>query len=199
MSVNLTREQIDKVGNTVVFLSHKVGELNRTKLLKILFLLEQWSIERFGTPFFHLDFKLWQFGPVVEPIYQEATSGEIKIFKDYFKKNRFDEFEAITGFNDDEFSDNDITLMREMVDFARHKTAKDFVRITHAHDSLWTRTAKKFGVYEDLEHERISTTNHSIDFAMLFESEPDTPLIDKYFSYLEDKQFSNSLKQLRSA
>jgi uncharacterized phage-associated protein len=199
MSINLTTEQIDKIGNAVIFLSHKVGEFNKTKLLKSLFLLEEWSIKKFGTPFFNLDFKLWKFGPVVEPIYRETTSGEIAIFKDYFKKNQFDEFEAVSEFDDSEFSDNDIALLYEVVDFARHKNAIDFVRVTHAPDSLWTKSAKKYGVYEDLEHERFSVTDFSIDFSMLFEHEPDTSLFDKYSSYIEYKEFTDHLKHLKSA
>ncbi len=194
----LTKEQIEKVGNTVIYLSSRVSELMRTKLLKILFLLEEKAIKEYGKPFFGLDFKVWQFGPVVEAIYHELTEGEIKIFKDYFKKNQFDEFEAIKEFSDDEFSDNDIALMDSMVVFARHKIAKDFVRITHAENSLWKKSAKKYGVLEDLEHERKATTDYSIDFTMLFENEPESYLIDKYQSSLDNASFSKNFKELRS-
>lgn len=194
----LTKEQIEKVGNTVIYLSSRVSELMRTKLLKLLFLLEEKAIKDYGKPFFGLDFKVWQFGPVVEPIYHELTEGEIKIFKDYFKKTQFDEFEAVKEFSDDEFSDNDIALMDSMVVFARHKIAKDFVRITHAENSLWKKSAKKYGVLEDLEHERKATTDYSIDFTMLFENEPESYLIDKYQSSLENALFAKNFKELRS-
>jgi uncharacterized phage-associated protein len=198
MSESLSKEQIEKIGNSVIYFSTRVGELAKTKLLKLLFLLEEDSIKKFGKPFFGLSYKVWQFGPVAEPIYQELTGEEIHIFKDYFKKNQFDEFEAVKEFNDDEFSDNDISLLDERVSFARNKIAKDFVNITHAQDSLWTRTAKKHGVYEDLESKRIPKTDYSIDFSMLFEGDTENDILEKYQSYIENLTFSENFKVLRS-
>ena len=198
MQDEITIEQIEKIGNTVIYLSTRVGELARTKLLKLLFLIEEKSIKDFGKPFFGLDFKVWQFGPVVEPVYNEITDGQMHIFKDYFKKNLFDEFEAVKEFNDDEFSNNDILLLEKMVAFSRHKIAKDFVRITHAPDSLWTKTAKKYGVYEALEHGDLTKTDHSIEFSLLFESDKESYLLEKYNAYLENSLFSKNFKVLMS-
>lgn len=197
MPEELSIEQIDKIGNTVIYLSTRVGELARTKLLKILFLTEEKSIKDFGRPFFGLDFKVWQFGPVVEPVYNEITN-EVHIFKDYFTKNQFDEFEAVKKFNDDEFSNNDIKLLDDMVNFSRHKIAKDFVRITHAPGSLWTKTAKKYGVYEDLEYGDLTKTDYSIDFLMLFEKEPDSFVAEKYKASIENSLFSRNFKELKN-
>ncbi len=194
MTTNLTTEQIDKVGNAVIYLSERVSELARTKLLKILFLLEEKSIKDFGNPFFELDFKVWQFGPVVEPIYKEITSGEIDIFKDYFIKNRFDEFESINGFNDDEFSNVEIKLMDWMIDFARNKMAKDFVKITHGPNSLWTKTAKKYNVYRELEYGDLTKTDYSIDFKMIFENNQNSYLAEKYNDYLDNALFEKNFK-----
>ncbi len=198
MPQELSIEQVEKIGNTVIYLSTRVGELARTKLLKLLFLIEEKSIKDFGKPFFELDFKVWQFGPVVEPIYNEVTSGEANIFKDYFKRNRFDEFIPLNGFNDDEFSNNDIHLLDEMVDFARHKIASDFVRITHGPNSLWTRTAKKYGVYQELEYGDLTKTDYSINFSMLFENDPDNYIAEKYRTSIENSIFSRNFKELLS-
>lgn len=197
MPDNLSIEQIEKIGNAVIYFSTRVSELTKTKLLKLLFLLEEQSIRKYGKPFFGLDFKVWQFGPVVEPIYNELNGEEVIIFKEYFTKNQFDEFESLKDFNDDEFSNNDISLLDELIAFAKHKIARDFVNYTHAPDSLWTKTAKKFGVYEDLENRTITKTNHSIDFSMLFESDPESYVFDKYNTSIENKSFSKNFKELR--
>lgn len=193
----LSVEQIDKIGNTVIYLSAGVRELARTKLLKLLFLIEEKSIKDFGKPFFGLDFKVWQFGPVVEPIYNEITEGQIHIFKDYFTKNIFDEFVAVNEFNDDEFSANEISLLDFMTEFARHKIAKDFVRITHAPDALWTKTAKKHGVYEDLEYGGLTKTNFSIEFSLLFENDKENYLFEKYNNSIENALFAQNFKVLK--
>ncbi len=197
MQENLSIEQIEKIGNTVIYLSTRVGELARTKLLKLLFLIEEKSIKDFGKPFFGLDFKVWQFGPVVEPIYNEITEGKMDIFKDYFSKNIFDEFVAVKEFSDDEFSVNEILLLDQMIEFSRHKIAKDFVRITHAPDSLWTKTAKKHGVYEDLEYGGLTKTNFSIEFSLLFENDKEKYLFEKYNNSVENNLFSKNFKVLK--
>lgn len=197
MQENLSIEQIEKIGNTVIYLSTRVGELARTKLLKLLFLIEEKSIKDFGKPFFGLDFKVWQFGPVVEPIYSEITEGKMDIFKDYFSKNIFDEFVAVKEFSNDEFSVNEILLLDQMIEFSRHKIAKDFVRITHAPDSLWTKTAKKHGVYEDLEYGGLTKTNFSIEFSFLFKNDKENYLFEKYNNSVENNLFSKNFKVLK--
>ena len=198
MPENLSIKQVEKIGNSVIYFSTRVSELSKTKLLKLLFLLEEGSIKKYGKPFFNLDFKVWQFGPVVKTIYHELTGENVDIFKDYFTKNQFDEFEKLKDFSDDEFSDNDIALLDELVNFSKHKIAKDFVDHTHALDSLWTKTAKKFGVYEDLENRKIATTNYTIDFSMLFEGDVESNLLEKYNASIENKSFSKNFKEIKS-
>ena len=197
MTVILSTEQIDKIGNTVVYLSSRVSELTKTKLLKILFLLEENSIKKYGKPFFGLDFKVWQFGPVVEPIYKEVDEGKFEIFKNYLKKNPFDEIEGISDFVDDEFSQNDLNLIDEMVLFAKHKTPSNFVHFTHKSSSLWRKAAIKYGILEELESGRMPKTDYSIDFFMLFEGDEENPVFEKYKSSLENAAFSKNFKELR--
>ena len=102
----------------------------------------------------------------------------------------------VVVFNDDEFSVNDIKLLDYIVGFSRHKIAKDFVNITHAKDSLWRKSAIKYGIYDDLLHNRLKKTNYSIDFFMLFEDMPDSYIFEKYNSYLENFAFSENFKVL---
>lgn len=49
--IAFTRDQVDKIGNTIIYLSTKIPDLNKTKILKILFLLEEASIKKYGYPF----------------------------------------------------------------------------------------------------------------------------------------------------
>lgn len=68
MATQLTNNQIDKIGHSIVYLGSKVSELSKTKLLKLLFLLEEKSIQDYGTPFFGVDFKIWQLNCEQNPI-----------------------------------------------------------------------------------------------------------------------------------
>ena len=134
---NLNKYQIDKLGNTLIYLSKNVGDFGKTKALKLLFLLEEKSIKELGIPFFGFDFKVWQYGPVVKQVYKDLNDFNNPILRSYIKRveANTDEFEAVTEFNDDEFSDNDIYLLDEIIKFARHKNARDLVDITHGEGS----------------------------------------------------------------
>ena len=187
-----TEQQIEKLGNALVYLATNVGEFNKTKALKLLFLLEENSIKNFGVPFFGFDFKVWQFGPVVPLVYNDFQKG-LKILGKYIKKvdPNIDEYEAVSEFCDDEFSDNDIFLLQDVVQFSKHKTAKNLVDFTHKKGSLW-----QYSVFENKLQEKfntgLTTTDISINFSSLVEG--NKYLTDRYQSSIEYFEFNKSLK-----
>jgi hypothetical protein len=64
--MRLCDNQIDKVGNSIIYLSEKIGELSKTKDLKLISILDELSIKKSGIPFFNLKYKVWKFSPVLE-------------------------------------------------------------------------------------------------------------------------------------
>lgn len=197
MPTPITTNQINKIGNAIVFLGGNVGELSKTKLLKLLFLLEEKSIQDYGTPFFGLDFKIWQFGPVSQPLFDALTDVEGGFLNDYIKKNRFDEYEGKISFSDDEFSDNDMKVLDWAVQFARHKLAEDLVTHTHSSKSLWRRGAIFHNVYDKFKKKELTYTDYSIDFTLLFENDTEGYLREKYQSALENLEFSKKYKEIK--
>lgn len=197
MPTPLTKYQIDKIGNSIIYLGENVSELSKTKLLKLLFLLEEQSIKGYGTPFFGIDFKIWQFGPVAQPIFDGLTEIDNHFLSEYIQKNKFDEYEGVAKFVDDEFSNNDIAILDWAVNFARHKLAEDLVKHTHSKESLWRRGAIKHGVYEQFLKKELTYTDHNIDFTLLFENDPEGHLVDKYISAIENLEFSKKYKEIK--
>ncbi len=194
MPAPLNKYQFDKLGNTLVFFAKNVGDFGKTKALKLLFLLEEKSIKDLGVPFFGFEFKVWQFGPVVGEVYNDLNDRDLPLLSRYIKRveANTDEFEAVTEFNDDEFSENDIYLMNEIVAFARNKTATDLVNVTHGKNSLWLKAAKENDLIEGFENKTITTTDIIIDFSSLIQD--DDYLKERYESSLEYFQFNNLLK-----
>lgn len=195
MPNSLTYQQIDKIGNTLVYFANNVGELSKTKILKLLFLIEEKSIQTFGVPFFGVDFKVWKFGPVIQDVYVDLSEASPGLFSAYIKKDSLDSslYIANATFNDDEFSDNDIFLLEKIREFARHKTAKDLVDFTHDKNSLWRKTAMRHGVLAALEAGAINSTEYTIDFGLLFEKDPE--MFAYYLETKENRDFINSIKQ----
>ena len=195
MANSFTNQQLNKLGNTLVYFSHQVGDFNKTKILKLIFLLEESSIKKFGYPFFGFDFQLWKFGPVLNDVYIDLSEDSIFLLKDYIKRAVDNplEFEAIKEFNDDEFSDNDIDLMNTIIKFAKNKTAADLVKHTHNETSLWRKSAITNGVLEKLETQLTNSTPYLIDFSLLFEE--DSFMKERYENSVDNLHFINSLKK----
>jgi uncharacterized phage-associated protein len=196
MPLSFTSNQINKIGNAMVYLTERVSEPNKTKLLKLLFLLEEASIKKYGVPFFGVDFQLWVRGPVLKDVFIDLSEERNPIlFKNFIRRSKADDkvFEPVAEFCDDEFSDNDVELLEKIVQFAKYKTAKDFVNITHDENSLWRKSAIKRNVYEELRSEKIKSTDYLVDFSLLFEE--DDYLKEMYRNSTENLEFKKRLKK----
>lgn len=195
MPNSITQYQLDKLGNTLIFLSKNVGDFNKTKALKLLFLIEEKSIEEFGFPFFGFDFKVWRFGPVIEDVFDDLDKPEVQLLNKYIQRvlaNR-EEFEPIAEFNDDEFSNNDLRTLNEIVNFARHKKAQNLVAYTHRPGSLWDKKVIENNLKEKFDKGEVIKTEILIDFSILF-TDKDEFLKERYESSLDFLKFHNHLK-----
>jgi len=193
-NIAFTKDQINKIGNTIIYLSREMTDLNKTKILKILYLLEEASIKKYGYPFFGIDFQIWKLGPVVKDIFIDLSEEKPVLLADYIMKDEQNPgvFKSCKEFNDDEFSDNDLDLLRIIADFAKDKSAALLVDCTHSPNSLWRKSAIKNGVLEMLENEQRNSTEHNVDFSLLFENNP--YMLERFMEINENIEFSKHLK-----
>lgn len=167
--IKLTKDQIDKIGNALVYLSEKLSDLSKTKALKLIYILDELSIKKSGIPFFNLKYKVWKFGPVSEEIFIDLSS-DTALLKDYISKSPDNDsivIKPLRNFNDDEFSDNDVELMDFVIEEFGHKSAKELVQYTHRPNSPWYVTASRNSVLDLLEKEEINNTEFLVDMGIL--------------------------------
>lgn len=177
----ITKSQLDKIGNTIIYLQDKIGTLNKTKILKLLYILDEISIKRSGIPFLNLKYKTWTYGPVSQEIFTDL-SNEITLLKDYIKNNNSN-FENVQEFNDDEFSENDIKIMDYVIREFGSNNATELVKYTHRDNSPWHIAAKSNDVLELFNNETITTTDIFLDMASLISH--DKRKLEIYKDYLE--------------
>ena len=181
--IKFTNEQLEKIGHTVVYLAERIPELSKTKLLKLLYILDEISIKKSGIPILNLKYKVWKFGPVSEELFIDLSS-ELTLLDKFIKKENDASFiKAKVKFNDDEFSDNDIDLMDAVIEKYGDKTAKELVSYTHRINSPWYNTAKENDVLDLLENELINSTAISIDMKQIISH--DERKLEIYADYLE--------------
>lgn len=196
----MKQDQIQKLGNTVLYLSKNVEDPTKTKILKLLYLLEEESIQRFHSPFFGFTFYAWQFGPVQKEVWENldpiAISSKISIlieFIDLEKKGNAFYVIPKADFIDDEFSDNDISILEYISNRYRYADAQALVNITHKEGSLWMNTVlREEGLLQKFEQSERSTSDHILDFSEILTSESQKFIFSNEVDFLN---FSNSLKK----
>lgn len=170
-----SNSEIDKLGNAVVYLAERIKPLSKTKLLKLIYLIEEYAVRTYGLPFFNLDFSVWKLGPVSRDVFVDLSSDEPILLANYINKTITDGSVFVTpkkAFSDDEFSDNEMELLEHIVETFQTTSAAELIQLTHRKHSLWYVTAQENGVLEYLETGHLNSTEIPIDFSRLLEDMP---------------------------
>jgi len=194
-----TKNQIAKLGNTIIFLCNHIQPLTKIQLLKLIFFIEVESIKTYGIPFFDLRFDVWKIGPISKDLFVEL-SDEPNLLSAYIVKEcKGNEtyFIPKQAFSDDEFSDNEFHLLvnncikfRYIIDAGRLEEILE--NYTCGKNSIWYITALRNGVLELLESGKITTTDISIDMSeIIIDNE------SKLSIYLSHKEFLEQSRSLK--
>lgn len=181
--IRFNNDQLEKIGNTVVYLADRIPQLSKTKLLKLLYILDEISIKKSGIPILNLKYKVWKFGPVSEELFIDLSSESTLLEKFINRDNEGNYIVSKVAFNEDEFTENDIELMNFVIEKFGDKTAKDLISYTHRSNSPWYNTAKENSVLELLENEEINNTEYIIDMGKIVSH--DERKFGIYSEYLE--------------
>ena len=193
-----TKNQIDKLGNALIFLCQKmqqVGEqTSKTHLLKLVFIIEEIAVKRYGIPFFDLRFDVWKLGPVSKDLFVELSE-EPDLLASYISRqvvNGNVYIQAKKEFSDDEFNDKELELLEQISERFLYCTAKELINFTHRSDSIWYKTALKNGVLDLLENGLMTTTDIEIPLEEVIKD--DETKLAMYRGHIEFIEFSKSLK-----
>lgn len=188
-------EELEKVGHALIYLSTHTDKPSKTKVLKLLYLLDEFSVKLRGFPMFGLTYKVWQLGPVCEEVFIDLSNSP-SLLKDYVGVE-YDEKGLSTvvpkrAFDDGAFSAHDMQLMERVARTYRRSTAKTLVAITHRESSLWFRVAKEKGLLELFAKGATNNSEFTIDFRDLVAG--DALKSQVYEHYLETMETHRALR-----
>lgn len=156
-----------KLGNTIVYIARHTPSLSKTKLLKLLYLMEERMALKYHLPFLGIPFEVWQAGPVAKDVFIDLSDGPF-LLKGFIKTHYKDGgifINAIAEFDDAEFSECEISMMDEVLAKYGNMTATELVAETHQKGSLWYQTASRTGLLEAFKERECNNSNEQIDFA----------------------------------
>ena len=171
----------DKIGNLLNYLSSRIPNLSLTKALKLLYLIDETSYQRSGSPITWLEYKVWEMGPVAEELYNElkfdqslVQNGQLLNLENYIqtkKKISKDGNTQITihhngNFDLSKFSAFETELIDNVIDRFGTYTASQLIKLLHEENTLWHQSVKDNNL--DLNFKLYGKkSNHTIDFLQL--------------------------------
>lgn len=166
-----SEENLARIGNAAIYIAEHTSDLSKTKLLKLLYLMEERSALVYQQPFLALPYEVWQAGPVAKDIYIDLSDGPV-LLSSYVKTKlvKLDEDKdalyiyPAQAFDDEEFSAYEIRLMDEVLKEYGDKTATELVDIVHRENTLWYQIAKEKGLLEAFRKHECNNSDYVIDF-----------------------------------
>lgn len=163
----LSTEQRDKIGNAINYIASSVHDANKTKILKLLYIFEEEMVKKYGIPFLGIPYQVWCHGPVQPDVFVDL-SDNLMIFGDYISEHQ-GVFKPAKQFDDGEFSDAELEIMQSVIERFGKMTAKQLVKYLHREGSLWYKTAKRSGAFEDFERAVSNNTDVELDLSELLD------------------------------
>jgi uncharacterized phage-associated protein len=167
--------------------------MSKTKLLKLLYLLEERSVLETGTPFLNINFEVWKLGPVAKEIFISIEDSSKDWIDNYitcrhhlFKKGTF--LIPNNQFDDSEFSEVDIRLLDTIIKDFGNKSASELIAETHRKTGLWYKVAKENNLLEKFDDGILSSSDCKIEFRDIISDNPQK--LSKYNSYKDFFEFA---------
>jgi uncharacterized phage-associated protein len=154
VSINHSRE---KLINVIVFFLRKTKYCGKTKLFKLLFLLDFMHFKQTGRPVTGLRYFAWRMGPVPRDLFEELDCPKEDLCQHIFipgskEPKEFLEMKPRKKFNDLHFSDRELRLMGRLAEIFRDAKAEHMIDVTHLPNMPWDKTLKDKGEFAEIDY-----------------------------------------------
>ncbi len=181
----------EKIGNLLLYLAEKIHNLHLTKLLKIIYIIDETAVRETGVPVTWLDYQVWEFGPIPKDLYEGLMYGEIEMHQYSFLYNKFnlnkfvkverkinlsnkqaDSFAIFPNakFDNGEFNDYEMELIDKTIDTYKSLSSEEITNQLNEKDTLWKKMANSKALQRSFWLKG-SRSNHTIDFTDLLEED----------------------------
>lgn len=182
-----------KLGNAVLYITQHAKYPYKTEILKLLFLMEERMVQQYHIPLLAIPYSVWCLGPVSVDVFEELSDGPV-LLSEFIALEFNGQGIKVTpkrDFNDDEFSDAELQVMKQVMDKYGMMNSEQLIAETHKKGSLWYDTAEEHDLLVDFEQKRANSSNIVIDMGRHLC--PDHR--EYYEEVLENRQMANLLRK----
>ncbi len=178
MLVNHGRE---KLINCIIYFLRNTKYCGKTKLFKLLFMLDFLHFRQTGRPVTGLKYSAWQMGPVPKDLFEELDCPREDLCQHLFIQGShepmdFFEMKPKKKFNDLHFSQREMTLLKRIAEIFRDAKAEQMIEVTHLPNMPWDKTLKQKGEFAE------------IDYLLALDDSPDSLSLEEVLERLETAQ-----------
>lgn len=155
-----------RVGNVALYIAQNTERPSKTKVMKLMYLMEERWVLKSQFPFLGIPYEVWQAGPVAKDVFVDLSDGPF-ILSNYVtvSSDGMGQYvEPVGTFDPDEFSDAELKVMKEVIEKYGNMTASELVQFTHREGSLWYNAAKENGLLEAFDRHQCNSSDVLIDF-----------------------------------
>ena len=159
----LKTHEREKLINAIVYFAQKTRHCGKTKLFKLLFVLDFEHFRRTGRSVTGLEYYAWDKGPVPADLHMELDdepsadfSAAVEIVPESVVDYQLLKIVPKRAFDPAHFSKRELRLLDSIAADYRDKTAKEMVDVTHAENGVWDRVyAKGAGRWSPIPYELV--------------------------------------------
>ncbi len=194
--------QNTKNGMLLAYIANRMPDIHLRKLLKIVFLIDEFFVKKRGYPLTWFTYYAWAKGPVAREVY-DIKDGN---FSNFVKANKVlapGENRTKWVVNATEPNLSKIQLFEKMEDFSTaeldtidtlldqytDKSADELTSMTHQSDSLWSQVVAEKKLVFDENHKQ-----SEVEIPLIRHIENDKHLMDVYEDAKWNMEFQNLLK-----
>ena len=145
----------EKLINAMIYFARKTNFCGKTKLLKLLFLLDFQHFKQTGKSVTGLDYFAWEMGPVPKDLYEELQDKMKPDMKRAIEIRAIGDFQKIipkAKFDADYFSNRELTMLDNLVFIYKDVKAEDMIEVTHLPNEPWDKTLKEKGEFHPIDY-----------------------------------------------
>jgi len=198
----MTASQIKKTGHLMRLLSERVSNLYLTKLLKLLYLIDETATLQLGSPVTWLTYKVWQFGPVPTTVYNDISFDHTKLYGRYItgreEELKTEDYQGkgirIQPVGEPDlglFSQKELDIIDRTIEQFGNYSTRELVAYLHQEHSLWDMVYKEHNLEERFKYAEYNTSPYEIDFAVLLRG--DEEKLSIYYAMQEFWAFEAAL------
>lgn len=153
----------EKLLNAIIYFASNTANCGKTKLFKLLFLLDFDHYKQTGRSVTGLDYYAWRLGPVPADLDDELDGESVEdksLWESIEVKSEwvisFTRLKILPKreFQPDHFSKRELRLLESIAKEHGNKTAEQLVELTHVEDGVWSRVwANGAGKFEKIPYE----------------------------------------------